>query len=95
METGQVVSNSGVTWHAVAAAAPHGTSREAEDAYALFDAKAYSYGPIPDDECPPWDVVAPRTVMPARLPGGRWAPGGGTEAATSHKLWLMRMRKLT
>src|SRR4051794_7872798 len=94
-ETGQIVSRSGRTWYAIAVGSPFTSSSDVSDAYALAGEKQYSIGPIPDDECPPWDVVAPRTVMPARLPGGRWTPGGGTEAATSHAHWLVKLRKLS
>ena len=78
----------------MAASAPLTKPADVSDAYAVPDEKRYSVGPIPDDECPQWDVVGPRTVMPARLPSGRWAPGGGTEAATSATLHLPGIRKL-
>lgn len=93
-ETGQVVSRSGVTWYALSAGGPIDSAAQVSDAYALPHAPEYSVGPIPGDECPAWNVVGPRTVAPARLPGGRWVPGGGIEAATSHPVWLPRLRRL-
>jgi hypothetical protein len=93
-QTGEVVSRSGVTWYAIGSDAPLASSAEVTDVYALPDDKQYAFGPIPDDECPPWNVVGARTVMPTRLPDGRWVPGGGTEAATSHTFRCMGLRQL-
>jgi hypothetical protein len=93
-ENGDVVSRSGTTWYAVGNPPPLTSRTAVQDAYALPDLPEYAVGPIPDDECPIWNVVGPRTVFPQRLPGGRWVPGGGTEAATRDTLRLLRLRKL-
>jgi hypothetical protein len=94
LETGRVVSRSGVTWYAIEANAPLQTAADVSEVYALTEEKTHSIGPIQQDECPPWDAVGLRTVMPARLPGGRWVPGGGTEAATYQEHWMPALRKL-
>jgi hypothetical protein len=77
----QVASNSGTTWYALQRLDTWG---DVQRLLALDDpTRTDRIGGFYSDELPSFDAVPQRTVQPQKLKNGTWAPGGGTEAATT------------
>ncbi len=89
----QIRSRSGITYFAIDPPSWYYTMDAAERHLALPHRKAWSLGPIHEEDIPSWDVVPPQTVAPQKI-GATWMPGGGTEAATSGTVTLLGFRAL-
>ena len=83
---GEISSKSGVTYFATQRFA---LRTDVETHLAGPGQYDFLVGPIPADEAPDMDAVAPRTASPFLLDNGSWLPGGGTEAATSQPTYLL------